>query len=168
MALTASAALNFRPPVETTTRPRRFFNTALRSGPTSVSSTLLPMTSALNAVGRVICSALRNGLGRTMRPNLSIVITAFIPIAMAFAMPKGKPRHERKTNTSVPKTDRYAPTFSIKPTSAEPDTDGVSDNRVSCRLYLQRISSTLSSFNPVWRAIPLIIAPRCNQGGPVP
>ncbi len=49
MSRTVSAALNFRPPVETTIRPRRFFNTALASGTTKVGSTLLPMTSALKA-----------------------------------------------------------------------------------------------------------------------
>ncbi len=33
----------------------------------------------------------------------------------------------------------YAPTFSISPTRAEPETEGVSDNRVSFKLYLARI-----------------------------
>jgi hypothetical protein len=36
------------------------------------------MTSALNEAGRDICKAFRIGPGRTMRPNLSIVITASI------------------------------------------------------------------------------------------
>ncbi len=92
MALTASAASNFRPPVETTRRPRRFFKTALRSGATNVSSTLLPITSALNAAGRDICKAFRIGPGRTMRPNLSIVITASISSGYAICHAKWQNR----------------------------------------------------------------------------
>lgn len=65
----ASVALNFLPPVETTNRPLRLMSTAPLSGIIGVNSTLFPVTSALKAAGGDTCRALRMRSGRARRPN---------------------------------------------------------------------------------------------------